>query len=139
MNRYVVCGVCTLKVSECELFDHLVKFHNWKLISISNDALVKNLNRSGQLQKKNECVKKTKNKKQKVTMISSRGAKAPGSGKCDKCHVYHIDNWIYKYSDGSEIKLCRFCKDIALDKAKKRKKDLLDHCVSGSAFAGKRR
>lgn len=58
-------------------------------------------------------------------MISSRGAKAPGSGKCDKCHVYHIDNWIYKYSDGSEIKLCRFCKDIALDKAKKRKKTYL--------------
>ncbi|EMW2842069.1 hypothetical protein AAEX71_004378 [Yersinia enterocolitica] len=139
MSRHVTCGICTLKVSEGKLFDHLVNFHNWEVISTINDVSVKKLNINGQLQKKNECVKKIKNKKQKITMISSRGVKAPVSGKCDKCHVYHIDNWIYKYSDGSEIKLCRFCKGIALDKAKKRKKDLLDHCVSGSAFSGKRR
>lgn len=66
MNRYVVCGVCTLKVSECELFDHLVKFHNWKLISISNDASVKNLNRSGQLQKKTNALRKQKIKNKKL-------------------------------------------------------------------------
>lgn len=139
MSRYLTCGVCTLKVCEDELFDHLIQFHNWKLISIRNDVSVKKTKRINQSQKENGVTKKIKKKKQKVTMISSKGVKAPGSGKCDKCSVHHIDIWIYKYSNGSERKLCRFCKGIALDSAKNRKRDLLDYCVSGSAFGGKRR
>jgi len=58
MNRHVTCGICTLKVSEGKLFDHLVKFHNWEVISTINDASVKNLNSNGQLQKKMNALRK---------------------------------------------------------------------------------
>jgi len=78
-------------------------------------------------------------KKEKVTLSSLRGRKVSGSLKCDRCKVVHLENWIYTYTNGTQKRLCRFCKGAVLDKAKGIKRDLLDYCVGGSVFGGKRR
>ncbi|MCW1877699.1 hypothetical protein OMR58_24985 [Erwinia sp. INIA-01] len=83
--------------------------------------------------------KPEKKRKEKVVLSSLRGKKVSGYLKCDRCKVIHLENWIYSYTDGTTKRLCRFCKGFDLDKAKGIKRDLLNYCVDGSAFGGKRR
>lgn len=76
-------------------------------------------------------------KKPKVELVSSRGMKVMGLAKCQQCKVNHIEHWVYRFSDGSTKKLCRFCKGRLLDKVKNRKTDAMNYRVPGSAMSGK--
>lgn len=146
MLRKIVCGQCQEEIREDQLFMHLVKLHQWKIAPKVTEPAVVTVNirklattaHSLSIPKASHQRNVTGTKKPKAELVTLRGTKIMGSGKCDQCKVNHLEHWVYHFSDGSSKKLCRFCKERLLDKAKKRKTDALDHRVPGSAMSGKR-
>lgn len=147
MNRAIRCIFCQNKIMENFLFDHLVKKHRWEVLpdsaaEISNkDKTYKNSSNKSPTNKPKDykLINKEKEKeKEKVILVSSRGTRISGVGKCSKCNINHMENWVYKYSDGRKKSFCRFCKDSVFDTVSNRKTDALDHCIPGSALSGKR-
>lgn len=118
----LVCPCCKGKVNAKNLVKHIVQQH-----SVDGAALT------------GISPKAVKQVKPKVVMLTKRGTRTVGFRPCDNCQVVHMDHWTYQFSDGTSKTVCRFCKGMLLDKAAKRKTDVLDHCVPGSAMNGKRR
>ncbi|MFB2865023.1 hypothetical protein [Aeromonas sp. MdU4] len=141
-RREIICNLCHEVVSKSRLFMHLVKRHNWDIVPKVTEST------SG-IQKLDltdgahvtSLVEKNRNtpvvKKPKVELVTMRGMRETGLAKCQQCKVNHMEHWVYRFSDGSTKKLCRFCKGRLLDKVKSRKSDAMDYRVPGSAMSGK--
>ena len=143
MNRAIRCIFCQNKIMENFLFDHLVKKHRWEVLPdsiseiIHKDNIYKNSSNKSSI-KKPKASKSINKEKEKLILVSSRGTRISGLGKCSKCNINHMENWVYKYSDVRKKSFCRFCKDSVFDTVRNRKTDALDHCIPGSALSGKR-
>lgn len=122
----VLCGYCNNKVHAQNIMNHVRQQH------LSEQP--KSANKPPELTNK-----QAKQPKPKVVMLTKRGTRTVGFRQCDNCKVVHMDHWTYQFSNGTSKTVCRFCKGMLLDKAAKRKTDVLDHCVPGSAMNGKRR
>lgn len=121
----VLCAYCNCKVHARNIVNHIRQRH------LSGQA-------STDIQQQGRPAKQaTLSKRPKVVMTSKRGTRVVGLRLCDQCRVTHMEHWTYQYSDGTNKTVCRFCKGMLLDKVAKRRIDMLDRCVPGSAMSGK--
>ncbi len=83
-------------------------------------------------------IRKKKKRPQKPSIVtSSQPRKLSGSQYCDKCKKKHIENWLYKLTDGTTKTLCKYCRGRLLDQQHGRV-DALDRAVPGSYGSGRK-